>query len=146
MNTEEYEKEYDYVTFLTNHDNLFKYDSKANVWYENNNEMIIGNKRSLSEVIKSVSKNILTDNEKENLLSSLNRFPYASLIAIDSHNGAGIIIEPIKNAFEKYGYNDILRQEQKDDKFIAGTIESVYDNYLSVEEEVDEKEKEIIDY
>lgn len=145
MNTEVHEKEYDYVTFLANHDNLFKYDSYSNVWYENNNDMMIGNKRSLSEIIKNFSKDILTDNEKENLLSELNKFPNAALIAIDSNNGARII-EPIKNAFEKYGYNDVLRQEQKDDKFIVGTIESGYDNYLSVEEEVDEKEKEIIDY
>lgn len=29
-----------------------------------------------------------------------------------------------------------------DDKFIPGSIESQYDNYLSCEEEADEKEKE----
>lgn len=37
-------------------------------------------------------------------------------------------------------YNEMLRRKRKDDKFIPGTIESDFDNYLSVEEEVDEKE------
>lgn len=40
-----------------------------------------------------------------------------------------------------YENKDTLRQKQKNDKFIAGTIESGYDNYLSVEEEVDENEE-----
>lgn len=40
----------------------------------------------------------------------------------------------------------MLRQEQQDEKFIAGSIESEYDNYFSVEEEVDEKERETFDY
>ena len=36
--------------------------------------------------------------------------------------------------------SDKERQKRKDDKFIPGTIESSYDNYLSSEEEIDEKE------
>ena len=38
------------------------------------------------------------------------------------------------------------RQLRQDDKFIAGSIESGYDNYLSVEEAADEVEKEEIEY
>lgn len=33
-------------------------------------------------------------------------------------------------------------KDKIDDKFIPGTVESQYDNYLSSEEEVDEKEME----
>ena len=34
------------------------------------------------------------------------------------------------------------KEKNRDDKYIPGTIESQYDNYLSSEEEVDEAEKE----
>lgn len=47
---------------------------------------------------------------------------------------------------KEYEYKDELRRKQKDDKFIAGTIESQYDNYLSVEEAADELEKEEIEH
>lgn len=33
------------------------------------------------------------------------------------------------------------KDKREDDKYIAGTIESQYDHYLSSEEEVDEKEE-----
>ena len=49
----------------------------------------------------------------------------------------------------KYRYMEMYEREKQlrqDDKLIAGSIESGYDNYLSVEEEADEAEKEEIEY
>lgn len=39
----------------------------------------------------------------------------------------------------------IMKENQRhnDDKFFSSSIESEYDNYLSVEEEIDEKEEEM---
>ena len=79
----------------------------------------------------------------DNVSKQLDKFNSNDLIALDMRNKMEICIYPIADFLTQYGYIEMLRKEEKDDKFIAGTIESEYDNYFSVEEEADEKEEEI---
>lgn len=143
MNTDFYEKEYDYITFLTSHNELFRYDYSNKIWYGNNNSIIIGNKQVLTDMINKLN---IDEEKKEKISSSLGMYSDAELVAIDYNNKKELIVESVKDSFEKYKYLEMLRQEQQDEKFIAGSIESEYDNYFSVEEEVDEKERETFDY
>lgn len=143
MNTDFHEKEYDYITFLTSHNDLFKYDYSNKIWYGNNNSIIIGNKQVLTDMINKLN---IDEEKKEKISSSLGMYSDAELVAIDYNNKNELIVESVKDSFEKYKYLEMLRQEQQDEKFIAGSIESEYDNYFSVEEEVDEKERETFDY
>lgn len=135
-------KEYEYITFLVLHKELFTYDTKRKIFYDENHEMSIGNKYSLRKALEDFGKDATRDT-KDNVLKQLDKFNSNNLIALDMRNKMEICIYPISEFFSKYGYIEMLRKEEKDDKFIAGTIESEYDNYFSVEEEADEKEEEI---
>ena len=135
-------KEYEYITFLVRHKELFTYDTKRKMFYDENHEMSIGNKYSLKKALEDFGKDATRD-VKDNVSKQLDKFNSNDLIALDMRNKMEICIYPIADFLTEYGYIEMLRKEEKDDKFIAGTIESEYDNYFSVEEEADEKEEEI---
>lgn len=105
----------------------------------------IGKKAELIEALRKFGKDIF-EKEDEAEFSKHRNDEY---IVADLNNGMGMQLLSFEEFLNKYRYMEMYereRQLRQDDKFIAGSIESGYDNYLSVEEEADEVEKEEIEY
>ena len=139
------DREYDYVTFLIKHKELFTFDKEQKIFYDKNYELAIGKKAELIEALRKFGKDIF-EKEDEAEFSKHRNYEY---IVADLNNGMGMQLLSFEEFLNKYRYMEMYereRQLRQDDKFIAGSIESGYDNYLSVEEEADEVEKEEIEY
>lgn len=133
-------KNYDYITLIKKHSELFTYDPQNDIYHCEEYNMSIGNKKSLQRHIESFCKSKekskigrLFENYKDNEYITANYSPSKSRCCI----------LPLAVAFEG---KDIVKQLENaehlrmQDKYIAGTIESNYDNYLSAEEAADLKE------
>ena len=139
------DREYDYVTFLIKHKELFTFDKEQKIFYDKNYELAIGKKAELIEALRKFGKDIF---EKEDE-AEFSKYRNNEYIVADLNNGMGMQLLSFEEFLNKYRYKEMYgkeRQLRQDDKFIAGSIESGYDNYLSVEEAADEVEKEEIEY
>lgn len=97
------------------------------------------------EALRKFGKDIF---EKEDE-AEFSKYRNNEYIVADLNNGMGMQLLSFEEFLNKYRYKEMYgkeRQLRQDDKFIAGSIESGYDNYLSVEEAADEVEKEEIEY
>ena len=56
------DREYDYVTFLIKHKELFTFDKEQKIFYDKNYELAIGKKAELIEALRKFGKDIF---EKE---------------------------------------------------------------------------------
>ena len=65
-------KEYEYITFLVLHKELFTYDTKRKIFYDENHEMSIGNKYSLRKALENFGKDATRDT-KDNVLKQLDK-------------------------------------------------------------------------
>lgn len=131
------EKEYECMALVKNHTELFTYDKQNDIYYSKMFNVSIGNKRKLQEEIERHCKSGSDKNKLGKLVEDYSNNDI--LCAIYNQKGS-CGIYPIATVFEgKEIAKQIekMQQQRMNDKFINGTVEAQYDNYLSVEEEAD---------
>ena len=131
------EKEYECMALVKNHTELFTYDKQNDIYYSKMFNVSIGNKRKLQEEIERHCK---SDSDKNKLGKLVEDYSSKDILCAIYNSKGGCGVYPIAMVFESKDIeNQIeqLHQHQMNDKYINGTVEAQYDNYLSAEEEAD---------
>lgn len=137
------EKEYECMALVKSHTKLFTYDKHNDIYYSKMFNVSIGNKRKLQAEIERHCK---SDSDKNKLGKLVEDYSNNDVLCAIYNKKGGCGIYPIATVFEgKEIAKQIeeMQQQRTNDKFINGTVEAQYDNYLSVEEEADMHEAQI---
>lgn len=131
------EKEYECMALVKSHTELFTYDKQNDIYYSKMFNVSIGNKRKLQEEIERHCK---SESDKNKLGKLVEDYSSNDILCAIYNSKGGCGVYPIAMVFESKDIeNQIeqLHQQRMNDKYINGTVEAQYDNYLSVEEEAD---------
>ena len=146
MNIDFKEKEYECMALIKSHPETFTYSVHNDYYYSKMFNVAIGNKRSLQKAIEQHCK---SDEDKDMLGKLCNDYSADDMLAAemkDTANGKRVLIRPLASFIEGREIEKQLQQMQQaklNDKYVSGTVEAQYDNYLSVEEAADMHEVHI---
>ncbi len=135
------EKEYEYMTLIKSHKELFTYDPKNDIYHSEMFSMSIGNKRQLQKLIERFCK---TRDDKEKASKLFSEYTNDDILTANYDRTGRCAILPLIVAFEG---KDIkkelqeLREKNANDKYIKDDIETKYNNDLSVNENMNIKEE-----
>ena len=62
------DREYDYVTFLIKHKELFTFDKEQKIFYDKNYELAIGKKAELIEALRKFGKDIFEKEDEADVI------------------------------------------------------------------------------
>lgn len=143
MNTDFHEQDYECITLLKGNPNLFTYDPQNDIYFCKQYQLAIGNK----EVLQSYIERTCKSRDRKNIGTLFNGYSRNEILAAIYNNDKSrcnilpaMLVIKGKNILEQELHNK--REIHMQDKFIAGTVEAQYDNYLSAEESADLYEKE----
>lgn len=135
------EKEYEYMTLIKSHKELFTYDIKNDIYHSEMFSMSIGNKRQLQKLIERFCK---SRDDKEKVGKLFSEYTNDDILTANYDRTGRCAILPLIVAFEG---KDIkkelqeLREKNSNDKYSKDNIEAKYDNDLSFNENTDIKEE-----
>ncbi len=76
------DREYDYVTFLIKHKELFTFDKEQKIFYDKNYELAIGKKAELIEALRKFGKDIFEKEDEAEFSKHRNDILLQTLITV----------------------------------------------------------------
>ena len=140
------EEEYEYISLIKSHPDVFTYDKHNDIYYSNLLNLAIGNKRQLQNEIEKYCK---SNNDKDKSNKLTNSYSSDELLCADFSNKGRCAVLPFAIYCTGRNIEKMLEEARRiknNDKFVSDTVEAQLDGHLSTEEEIDldvfdEKEK-----
>lgn len=136
INDEYKEKEYECMTLVKSHKELFTYDKQNDIYYSRMFSLAIGKRRQLQ---KEIERHCKSEN-KEKVGKLFVDYNADDILVADYNRKGRCAVLPIALSFEGRNIEKQIEEQMQNrmnDKYISGTIEAQYDNYLSSEEAID---------
>lgn len=144
IDTDYKEKEYECMSLVKSHSELFTYDKHNDIYYSKMFNVAIGNKRQLQ---KEVEKYCKSENSTNTYSKLVEDYSVDDVLVADFSNKGRCNILPIAMSFDGRNIAKQIEEMQHlrdNDKFRSDSVAAQYDNHLSTEEELELHEAQTV--